>query len=520
MRLDPKTTCTSLLALATALALGGCAAEDATDLPPDVGEQASSLTSHQMTLWLQPTIVIQGPIPYRATFGPIHTGARLTKINFPTQYAPFLLLRAGHNSGECYSNPSATMYVHGDMTAAQLQEYFGSTTPTISGLQTIEFVGCSAGSPVGGNLPAHPINLQWDDLSEPNPPHPHPQPQPQPQRPPSNPHPNTCRSAPLRPGSRVRTDVSASWQNGNVVEVAIYGSLGNQFTDYNDWVSSDNVYRHDQVSGDFNGDGLADLASFSSADGRNVIRVRLSTSSSFMVSTWSSSAGQAHDKVQWVPGDYDGDGLTDIAELWKDGDLLSITVHRSTGAGFAPAAAWTIRDGGWGDTIKWSSGYFDSDNKADILGVWNNGGQNTLTVRRSTGSSFTHEHWGINMGGWMDSTEWLPGDYNGDGLTDVAAVWNNGGAVNIAVYPSTGHSFSGWSQWAERQGGFINGAKWSSGDYDGDGKADLFVAWAQNDRNVLTVRRSTGSSFTHEHWRLSQGGWNDENAWCSGKFRP
>ncbi|MEU9985517.1 CAP domain-containing protein, partial [Streptomyces sp. NPDC048045] len=63
----------------------------------------------------------------------------------------------------------------------------------------------------------------------------------------------------------------------------------------------------------------------------------------------------------------------------------------------------------------------------DIAAIWNNGGTNTLTVSLSTGKSFTRSHWATNAGGWADSTQWLGGDFNGDGKTDIAASWNNSG---------------------------------------------------------------------------------------------
>jgi hypothetical protein len=502
--------------LFTALALTGCAADLAAPDEPAVDQVESAVTTRNTTTWMMKQPILTGYIPYIGSFGPIHGGARITTVNFPTQYPAFHLLKPGHGNADCFTS-GAYIRVSGDMTSDQMIAYFGSAQPQISGNALLGFFGCSeqSGQTV---FDALPVNIRWDDLT-PEPPH-DPPPPPTPPSPPSNPHPNECRSAPARPGAHVRVDVAASWSNGNHYDDAIYASSGTEFSDYNDWVSSANVAKKDRVSGDFNGDGLSDLAAMSTYGNQNLIWVRLSTGSSFNVAIWEWTGGLAHaSNTQWLPGDFDGDGRTDLAELWKDGDSLTITMHRSTGSSFATPVLWAYRDGGWGDTIKWTTGYFDADNRADILGIWNQGGENTLTVRRSTGSSFTHEHWGIQMGGWMDSTEWLAGDYNGDGLTDVAALWNNGGDLNVAVFPSSGHSFPGWSQWAERQGGWFPGIKWSAGDYDGDGLTDLLAVWNGGGHNILTVRRSTGGGFNHEHWRISQGGWSDDNAWCSGKFR-
>jgi len=40
-----------------------------------------------------------------------------------------------------------------------------------------------------------------------------------------------------------------------------------------------------------------------------------------------------------------------------------------------------------------------------------NSGMNTLTVRRSTGTSFIPEHWQVRRGGWVDSTAWVAGKF-------------------------------------------------------------------------------------------------------------
>ncbi|KOV14531.1 hypothetical protein ADK60_28350, partial [Streptomyces sp. XY431] len=73
--------------------------------------------------------------------------------------------------------------------------------------------------------------------------------------------------------------------------------------------------------------------------------------------------------------------------------------------------------------------------------------------------------WATNAGGWLDSTQWLGGDFNGDRKDDIAASWNNHGQLSTAVFLSDGSRFPGWTQWSDLDGGWIDAAKWVDGDF-------------------------------------------------------
>jgi len=326
------------------------------------------------------------------------------------------------------------------------------------------------------------------------------------------------RSASTPRGRRV--DVASPWNDAANASVALFPSTGTAFADPTQLSRRDGGWQDvwDWHSGDFDGDGKADLVGIWNNNG-SVLTVRRSDGVGLRQEHWS-TAGFPYDQWnEWVPGDYDGDGKDDMMAIWRDQGSASFTFFRSTGTGFAAPVTVATRDGGWGATIKWVSGDFDGKGKDELLGMWNDNGQNTLTMRRLEGGRFTQSHWGVRMGGWNDSTRWLAGDYNGDGKSDVAAVWNDGGQASFAVFPSNGQAFPSYSQWAVRNGGWGDTVHWSSGDYDGDGKDDLLGAWNNGGMTTLTVRRSTGSGFQQQHWSVNKTGWADSTRWCSGSFR-
>jgi len=175
------------------------------------------------------------------------------------------------------------------------------------------------------------------------------------------------------------------------------------------------------VPGDYNGDGKTELAVFRPSSGLWLIQGMPAVSYG-----WAGSVP--------VPGDYNGDGKTDIAVFWP------------------PAGIWFVRDmpavsfGVFTDIP--APGDYNGDGKTDIA-----------VYRPSTGSWFVRDMFSATIGGPGDVP--VPADYNGDGKTDIG-IWR----------PSTGRWLvPGILDKVLGQTGDVP----QPGDYDGDGRADLTV---------------------------------------------
>lgn len=139
----------------------------------------------------------------------------------------------------------------------------------------------------------------------------------------------------------------------------------------------------DVMSGDFNGDGKADIAGRTS-DGH--WWVGLSNGSAFVTTHWAGWNEAAGWKDVSV-GDFNGDGKADVAGRTSDGHWW---VGLSRGSAFV-----TTHWAGWNETAGWkdvSVGDFNGDGKADVAGRTSDG---HWWVGSSTGNAFVSTHWGV-----------------------------------------------------------------------------------------------------------------------------
>ena len=270
-----------------------------------------------------------------------------------------------------------------------------------------------------------------------------------------------------------RMDIAA-WVSDTQVQMHL--STGTGFVTYS-WTaqlsSTGSSFFDGNQIGDFNGDGRRDILSW--IDGTSA-RIHLSAGNGFTVETWTVSfntSGSTPLRTWHQLGDFNGDGLTDIA-AWVDGSSLSI--HLSTGSGFT-VESWTAQLNASGDTpfYTWQRlGDFNGDGKTDIAS-WIDG--TSVRIHLSTGEGFATETWTaqLNTSGSAPFPDWHQlADFNGDGKTDIAA-WVSSTQLRMQVSTGSGFTTGEWTTELYGDGSTFGGWNWL-GDFDGDGLADL-AAW-------------------------------------------
>jgi autotransporter-associated beta strand protein len=230
--------------------------------------------------------------------------------------------------------------------------------------------------------------------------------------------------------------------------------------------------------------------------------VAVSSGSSFSNQTWGSWPGLASNFVDVQTGDFNGDGLTDIAGRNLQTGQWYVAI--STGSSFT-TSVW----GGWNPGVTWAEVHvadFSGDGKSDIAGRILGFGQ--WWVATSTGSSFTNTLWTT----WNENANltWVDvkvGDFNGDGKADLTGRWLQGGSWWTALSTGSAFNTSMWASWSPA-------ATWvdvNVGDFNGDGKADLTARYSQAGQWWTAI--STGSSFTTGPWAT----WNANATWVDVK---
>jgi hypothetical protein len=298
-------------------------------------------------------------------------------------------------------------------------------------------------------------------------------------------------------------------------------------------------------TGDFNGDGHADIAGFDPASGGWWVGIS-DGHGHFTTSLWGSWSPNVAGSFTWVDvlyGDLTGNGKTDIigrvlqtgswfAEIsngtsfktvfwdtWSPGiTWIDTVIGNLTGSGRAAVAGMDQANGQWWASISggnggqsrlwdsWSPGYtwldvrvgdLTGNGMADIIGMAQQTGQWWASISQGQGAST--KFWDA----WDPNLTWLDvriGDLTGDGKADIIGMAKQTGQWWASISQGNGASSAWWDSWSTA----VTWVDVQIGDFNGDGKADI------TGRALETGQWFTGlSSGTTLHTSL----WD---AWSTG----
>ena len=273
----------------------------------------------------------------------------------------------------------------------------------------------------------------------------------------------TCRTAPIKRSTSVvnaglfpkPSELLAVSNNAGTKTFTEHASTLASFGGGSAWGTAGAFENHvPWLAGDFNKDGLTDIAEIQKSGALSRVVVRTTYGSGLNYERiWADRAGKFENSRQWLPGDFNKDGRDDLAVVWRDADQTTVSVLLSDGTKFSDADPWSIQDSPWDENTRWTVGDFNNDGRADLAAISNDQGFNTINVRLSTGLAFSKETWATRRGAFSFASKWLAGDFSGDGASDLVEIRKDGTPTTATVSVSTGAAFSIPIQWHS----FLNG---------------------------------------------------------------
>lgn len=223
---------------------------------------------------------------------------------------------------------------------------------------------------------------------------------------------------------------------------------------------SNQVQWQDVMTGDFNGDGLDDIAGRANGDWW----ISRSNGSAFVTEYW----GRWSPSAQWsdvLVADFNGDGMDDIAGRTNGGWWISQSVDN-----FFLTSPW----GNWSTSVAWVdvvAADFTGDGRDDIAGRANG----DWWVGVSNGQQFTSQKWAR----WSTGVDWV--DVQVGHFGDGGSVSGSSVSVEIAGEPGdvNRNGKVGFEDFLILSGNFgLDAEPGASGDVDGDGRvafADFLI---------------------------------------------
>ncbi|MGV9212111.1 FG-GAP-like repeat-containing protein [Micromonospora sp. RB23] len=255
---------------------------------------------------------------------------------------------------------------------------------------------------------------------------------------------------------------------------------------------------------DFDGDGIKDVAALStSVEGNFAIDTfitRANGTSGAPIRSWTAPAGWGHlTSMKMTSGDFNGDGRADLAAFYGynsgTGDEAWITWTARADGGFdAPIEAWRASTFGTWSSVSVFSGDVNGDGRDDVslFYAYANGSMALITWPGQVDGKFptSYTSWSTPADkpfAALSAMKLADGDFNGDGRDDVAVLQDLGASstrLHTFTAKADGNFNAPVQSWSSTTFGRFGSMKLTSGDYNGDKRDDLAVLYQYSDNSL------------------------------------
>ena len=152
------------------------------------------------------------------------------------------------------------------------------------------------------------------------------------------------------------------------------------------------------------------------------------------------SIGGFNTASRYLTLDANNDGRTDVIEIWNNGNAAA-TTWKNNGNGQFDMLAIDTSIGGFGSGRQYLTLDVNTDGRTDIVEIFNNqnsGNAAATTWKNNGNGQFDVLNIDTSFGGFNTASSYLTLDANTDGRADIIEIWNNGGKAAATTWLNNG----------------------------------------------------------------------------------
>ena len=224
-----------------------------------------------------------------------------------------------------------------------------------------------------------------------------------------------------------------------------------------------------------NGDGKTQIVQLWDNNGRlGLIVYSPQSNGSYLYSWGTDNIGQGSGALTFLPVTMYGDGKTQIVQLWDNNGRLGLIVYSPQPNG-SYASSWGTDNIGQGSgALTFLPVTMNGDGKTQIVQLWDDNGRLGLIVYSPQSNVSYAYSWGIgNIGQGSGALKFLPVTMNGDGKTQIVQLWDNKGRLGLIVYSPQSNGSYAYSWGTGDIGQNSSALAFLPVTVDGDGKTQI-----------------------------------------------